>query len=96
VVKILLQKRAQKVSHLKGMMDCKRYSERIIGIVEATYPPPKPKEVEKSKEKEGGETETGDPNAGDIVLIDETGATAVEKEDAQEKPPPENGQQNSV
>jgi hypothetical protein len=77
------------------MMDCKRYSERIIGIVEATYPPPKPKEVEKSKEKEIGETETGDPNAGDIVLIDET-ATAVEKEDAPEKPPPENGQQNSV
>lgn len=73
----------------QALQDCKRYGERIIGIVGNVLPSSKPKEPEKEKEKNASkEKEAVDG----IVLIDETVAVP-EKEDGNEETTDENAEQ---
>lgn len=63
----------------KALQDCKRYGDRIVGIVESIYPPPKPKENEKSASNEKVET------INEIVLVDEASS---KKDEEKEKSKP--------
>ena len=80
----------------KALQDCKRYGERITGIVDKILPPPKPKESTSSeKEKDKNASKEKEKEALDgIVLIDEAVANP-EKEDGNEENA-ENVQQEQV